>query len=480
MTALALLALLIPISTAFLFICLLWPSRNPIRSNSFFKVCLAVGLGFGIFSCAFLIWLSVFGASAKAFWVIQIAIFILLAAILLREAKAGKYSPLPETGDGPLPGLKFGWVLILVLLIMLVSAILAFAFLSLKFPHGAWDAWAVHNMRARFIFRAGEEWKEAFSSAFAWSSLDYPLLVPLTIVGCWKLVGKDTVLIPAMIALLFTFATIGLASSSLSILRSKSQGLLAGLALLGTPIFIAHGTTQYLDTPLGYFFLATLCLLSLQDHLPDGQKSLLVLAGMSAGFSAWTKNEGLLFVLIIFVSRLVIIGRKQGLKEYVRQMRLFSMGFVPILLVIVYFKARFGAANAFLSAEGQSKLDKLLDGGRYLMILDAFKNEIMVMGGWAVPVMGILALYLLLLGLSEERKNPNAIASLVTLCVMLTGYFFIFVISPFDLKWHLATTLSRLLIQLWPSFIFIFFLLVRTPEEASSRSRNHLSPSAAD
>jgi hypothetical protein len=459
---------------------MLWPSRNPIRSNVSLKICLAVGLGFGVFSCAFLIWLSIFGASAKAFWVIQGAILILLVATLLREFKAGKYSLLPEINREQLPGIKLGWVFSLVLIVALISALLAFAFLSLKLPHGAWDAWAVHNMRARFIFRAGEDWKEAFSSALSWSSLDYPLLVPLTIVGCWKFVGKDTVFIPAMIALLFTFATIGLASSSLSVLRSKSQGLLAGIALLGTPLFIAHGTTQYLDTPLGYFFLATLCLLSLQDHLPDSQKGLLVLAGMSAGFSAWTKNEGLLFVLILFASRFVIIAKRQGFKEYIRQMRMFSMGFVPILLVIVYFKIRFGAANAFLSAQGQSKLDKLLDGSRYLTILDAFKTEFVGVGGWVIPILGILAVYLLLLGLSEERKNPNAISSLIALCLMLMGYFFIFVISPYDLKWHLATTLSRLLLQLWPSFVFIFFLLVRTPEEAISRSQNQLATPAAD
>ncbi len=76
----------------------------------------------------------------------------------------------------------------------------------------------------------------------------------------------------------------------------------------------------------------------------------------------------------------------------------------------------------------------------------------------------VLLLYLFLLGLSKEWKNPNALAALMALFLMLLGYFFIFIITPFDLAWHLATTLDRLLMQLWPSFIFVFFLSVRTPE----------------
>jgi len=71
---------------------------------------------------------------------------------------------------------------------------------------------------------------------------------------------------------------------------------------------------------------------------------------------------------------------------------------------------------------------------------------------------------LLLLGPGKQWKNLNAIAALLTLFLKLLGYFFIFIITPFDLKWNLATTLDRLLMQLWPSFIFVFFLFARTPE----------------
>jgi len=464
MIARVVLALLIPASLAFFVISLLWRSPKTALDMLSIKIFLAAGIGCGIFSCTFLIWLSVFGASIKAFWLTQAIICIVLALSWWRTGSRAAPSPPAEVVASPNPRLRFGWALDLVFFTGLISAMVVFIFLTLKSPHGNWDAWAVHNMKARFIFRAGDTWQTTLSSLPAWASLDYPLLVSFTIAGYWTLVGNDTLIIPGVVAFLFTFGTVGLLVSTLSILRSKAQGLLAGLVLLGFPLFIAQGSNQYLDVPVGYFFLASLSLFSLLDHLPDNQWGLLLLAGMSTGFSAWTKNEGFLFILAIVVTRFFMITAKQGLKTYFKQMGPFAIGLAPVVLVIIYFKARFGAANLFLSGEGPSMLEKLLDGRRYVAVLSELKTQLTGMGGWIIAPIIVLLLYLLLLGPSKESKNPNAVAALMTLFLMLLGYFFIFIITPFDLKWHLATTLDRLLMQLWPSFIFVFFLSVRTPE----------------
>ena len=47
--------------------------------------------------------------------------------------------------------------------------------------------------------------------------------------------------------------------------------------------------------------------------------------------------------------------------------------------------------------------------------------------------------------------------------VMAAGYTAIYIITPHDLRWHLATSLERLMLQLWPSLIFAVFMLVRAP-----------------
>src|SRR6266567_1567016 len=192
MIARVVLALLIPASLAFFVISLLWRSPKTALDMFSIKVFLAAGLGCGIFSCTFLIWLSVFGASTKGFWLTQAIICIVLALVWWRTRSQAASSPRAEVAASPNPQLRFGWALDVVFFTALISAMVVFIFLTLKSPHGNWDAWAVHNMKARFIFRAGDAWQTALLSLPAWASLDYPLLVSFTIAGCWTLVGNDT------------------------------------------------------------------------------------------------------------------------------------------------------------------------------------------------------------------------------------------------------------------------------------------------
>src|SRR5262249_16898575 len=158
-------------------------------------------------------------------------------------------------------------------------------------------------------------------------------------------IGIDTVIIPILVALMFTFATVGLIVSSLSILRSKSQGFLAGLILLATPFFISHGASQYADVPLGFFYLSTIALFVLEESLSVDNYKLLILAGIMAGFAAWTKNEGLLFVVAIVISHFSIVVRLKGWKTYREQVFSFLVGLLPVLIVVAYFKVRFAPPN---------------------------------------------------------------------------------------------------------------------------------------
>jgi hypothetical protein len=51
---------------------------------------------------------------------------------------------------------------------------------------------------------------------------------------------------------------------------------------------------------------------------------------------------------------------------------------------------------------------------------------------------------------------------------VLAGYFFVYVMTPLDLGYHLATSLNRFFLQLWPSVIFLFFMTAGAPETAAS------------
>jgi hypothetical protein len=47
------------------------------------------------------------------------------------------------------------------------------------------------------------------------------------------------------------------------------------------------------------------------------------------------------------------------------------------------------------------------------------------------------------------------------LLVVLSGYFWIYVITPIELNLHLGSSLDRLLMHLWPSAIFVIALVAR-------------------
>ena len=463
------LVLLLPVVIGFVFASLFWPRDIPFRRLVLIRCCLGVGVGFGLFSCFFFIWLLLFGPSSKGLVATQVILGGCACAILIYRARIARTSPALELPRGKPSDTKRHWILLGGFVFMLAVAITNLAVLALKKPHGDWDAWAIWNMRARFIFKGGPFWRDAFSYVIDRSRPDYPILLPASIAGIWTAIGTDTVIVPAVLAILFTLAIVGLTVSSLSILRGKSQALFAGLVLLGTPLLITHTASQYADVPLGFFFLATLVLISFQDNLASNAGDFMLLAGITAGLSAWTKNEGLLFVVSIVVARFVCILPVKGARFCFRQMLFFATGLTPILLIILYFKVNFAPPNYVVALQGSSDIvAKLLDPSRYALVWETFAKQIPEFGGWAVSVPLLLVFYLLIVGTAFQGRSKLSIGtSLITLCLMLLGYSMIYVVTPIDVKYQLDTSLNRILLQLWPSFVFTYFLAVRPIERVA-------------
>jgi hypothetical protein len=110
---------------------------------------------------------------------------------------------------------------------------------------------------------------------------------------------------------------------------------------------------------------------------------------------------------------------------------------------------------------------------RYIQVFKAFIIEAFDFGEWPVSIPALLILYILLANVSlEQKEKSNILSTALIIALMTAGYFFIFIITPRDINWHLESTLHRLFIQLFPSFIFLFFMLARTPEQARTGRLN--------
>jgi hypothetical protein len=223
------------------------------------------------------------------------------------------------------------------------------------------------------------------------------------------------------------------------------------------------GAAQYADVPLGFFFLATLVLICMRERTAVGKNGFLSLAGIMAGLAAWTKNEGLLFLVSLLVAHFAANFSRKDRKACFRELAVFAAGALPIFAVLIYFKLEVATYNDLFSQPG-TVFDRLVDLSRYRTILKTLLSDIFNFGAWFVSIPPCIAFYLLFIG-RRGRSHSQMIAGYITLGLMAAGYFVIYLIAPLPLDWLLASSMNRLLIQLWPSVLFLMFLWARTPEE---------------
>jgi len=464
-----LLPILPPIALSFLLAGLWGPGSHPFRSHFLLKVCLAVGLALGISSCTYWGWLFIGGPSRMGLIASEGTFFIATAGLvfytLKKRPSRGDSNRFSESTPNP-SDRRLLTALSVCAIVALTTALTRFVFLSLAAPHGEIDALTIWNLRARFLARSDEQWLDSFTGLLATRVPDYPLLLPAGIARWWTYLGDEPTIVPALVAMLFTFATIGLAASALGLLRSGGQGLLAGVVLLGTPFLIKHGASQYADVPLGFFILATLVALSLYEKAAGHQAGLLAMAGLLAGFAAWTKNEGLFFVFVVIFTRLLVVVPARGWKSYGGEMRAFVAGLLPVLLFVLFFKTHVAPGLSQIVADqgATTTIERLSDASRYVEAGQAFFKKAVRFGH---PGFAVLLVYLLLVGWRTNESDRSGLRTAgVTLCLMLVGYFMVFIVTPHGVRYQIETSLDRLWMQLWPSAVFLFFLFVKTPEEA--------------
>ncbi len=443
-----------------------------------FRLFAGGGIGIGITSCLYFICLLT--GLTRYSPVFDFGVCLLLGILCFiffrRRSAVCAPQPLPETGKRSRLTILLAGIFSVELITSVVSYILAF----LKEPHGKWDAWLIWNMHARFLFRGGDQWRDAFASGLDWSHWDYPLLLPLSIARGWQYLGGESVSVPAVMAFVFTFMTVGLLLSALSLLRDRTQGFLAAMILLGTPFFIVMGAAQFADVPLAFFILATVVLLSLHWRSSENQTGTLILAGLAAGLCAWTKNEGLLFFLIVAATLFCTTVYTAKWKSALKNTAAFMAGALPVLLMVAYFKTQLSPVNDLMAGLNPAAITaRLTDLGRYAEIAKAFfitgisftQGLIDIRVGMhlnpgAVSVL-LLMVYLFLAGVRIDRtRRVGIIQSAAVLGLMLTGYFFVYVLTPLDLGYHIVTSLNRLFLQLWPCIIFLFFMMADSPENA--------------
>ncbi|MBW2249268.1 MAG: glycosyltransferase family 39 protein [Deltaproteobacteria bacterium] len=473
-----LISLAVPIATAFFIVNMAWPGKDSFQSEFAVKGCLSIGLGLGLSSWLFFTCLVLFGAVTKHFiWFDFILLIICFIFFLYKKKKAYNSNLKPEFVS---PDRKwFYYFLYAGFIVLSLIGIISFVLRLLNDPHGSWDAWNIYNLGARFIYRGSTEWATAFSNPYDWSLPDHPLLITGNVARIWSYAGYEALMAPVLQAFLFTSATVILTVFSVSRLQNKNQGLIAGMVLLGTPFFIYNGSSLIADVPVGFYILATVVLYCFIDEGTKKKPGLIFICGAMAGCAAWTKDEGLLLIAAIFIARFIVVTLQKGLGAFFKEAVIFSAGLTPVLIIIAYFKFLLVSQNIvylkdqlappgthIFNQDFNVLLNSLTDIKNYIMIGKTFLIKFYELEKWMLVVFPV---FILLMGRSDKKQNnPGIYTSLLILMIMICGYFTVFLVYPLDnLEWLLEMTVKRLLLQILPSFIFVFFLITAAPEETA-------------
>jgi hypothetical protein len=383
----------------------------------------------------------------RPMFTVEFALLLVLGAIWFWRRRPG---PSQWNSSQRLPSLS---LLFAVLVGFVVAPLL---FIVHQDPHGDWDAFAIWNSHARYLYRDGPAWQTHIRNTF---HADYPLLVPSMNARVWRYTGQEIPETGGWLGLLFVVSALGVLIATLAELRGVRLAMIIGSVLLATPFFLEYGVLQSADVPLSLYFLSAFALLCLYSERADRESGLLVLSGFMAGCAGWTKNEGLLFVVAVCVSILAPVCFNPS--QTLRRFGAFVAGLVPPAVVILLFKVTVVAPNENLSNRHYGELlEKVVTPDRYLTVLSNFAKTLWSFGDWAInPLVPLLVFVGLSAVGGKAIRRFGWLTSASAFVVVLTGYFAVYVIAPSDLQYLLDASNSRLFLQLWPPFLLLAGLL---------------------
>lgn len=407
----------------------------------FLKIILGTGLGLGLSShIVFYSFLFLDHLSTGFIFCAHVLLLLTLIVLLVKSCPDRK---IHFSLTAPRPAM-----------LLIASAFVLVAIFVIKqgerYPHGGWDAWQVWNFKAKFLFLSSDHWKDIFSPQLWRSSPHYPLLLPLINVWGWLFTGSPVDQVPFFTSLIFTFLTAGLLMAALRERTGSLWAFVPGFLILTLPLFNLLATSQYCDIVLSYYLLASITTLTLSRIKKSG--ALCLISGIMAGLLGFTKPEGLIASMIVFLIALTL--SLTDLKKKDRPtLPLFFIGLAAASLPTLFFQT-------FYSPGNQTFINGLISTGRpsdlvrLQAILDSLGRELhhgKWNGIWFLILAGILA------GWKKPWQPENIISGVFLFLYFGMILFYYEVNTYFEIKWWLSVSLDRILFSLLPLSLFWVF-----------------------
>lgn len=339
--------------------------------------------------------------------------------------------------------------MIIFLACLITLPIIIYSFL---YPFGGWDAWAMWNVKAKFIFLGQEHWQNMFNPILIETNIDYPFLLPLINAWFWSFHGTPDTVAPRIITCLIPFLTAGLLMTTLRLVNKTYFYILSALWIFFNTATIYSSISQYSDQLLGLYLLSFfICFLFFHR---TKQNYWLILSSIFIGFLTFSKNEGLVLSLIVtFLACLKILTNAISFQEKKKYLFLFLIFVLLASTPWILFKCFWSPdqhrfINGLLSLEAPSTLS------RFLTILSTLKQELLHskwVGFW------IISTIIIFMNLKTAFRREIIIIPL-TISLYLFVIIGVYQINTFfEIVWWLETSLNRILFVLVPSLTFWAF-----------------------
>lgn len=302
-----------------------------------------------------------------------------------------------------------------------------------------WDAWAIWTPKAIGLVRSDELVLGSFASpAYAFRHPDYPMLLPFfEAIHFRAMGGVDTQAIHVQLWLLLVAAAGALAFVAARLVRPVVWVPVILSALLA-PGLREQVLLGYADVPMALFLGVGTLLVG--SWLAVGQRCELAVGTLCLAAAAGTKNEGAVAaLLVLLVAGAVVLGSR--LPDRRTPLVLALVGFVAAALPWQIWTAAHGI-------KGDLELGKALDpgflidrSGRVWPAIEALELQLADQGRWTLIVPAGLALAVL--GLVLRRGRGLATFYLASALLVFASLVWAYWISPYELQWHLRTSVSR-------------------------------------
>ena len=317
-------------------------------------------------------------------------------------------------------------------------AIIMYRGYILEEKYGYWDAWWIWDYHAKFL-KSSEYWRQLFSLDTAFHP-DYPLYISATVAFFWRIIGKDTMVVPYA----FSFLISLLIPVVIYLDLYRKNLPVAAIVLLVfafDKFYLRNALSQYADLPLGFLFLC--CFTCIDKGKEREQASMVAVIAALLGCCMWMKNEGALLALVFIAFN---TGRlfAQGSWRY------FLAGIIFPVSVLLFFKIG-SKGNELINGQSVHTLAYLFDFSRYKLIAQSMYEHLSYN---FIPLDFGLLFYIIFCMI--EKKLPGRNMQILLCCTL--GFFLVYILSPLNLEWHLSTSLDRVLLQLMPSFVYVIAL----------------------